>query len=474
MSRGRHRQSSVLGRAAPPIAAGALVLAALVELVVSPDVPLVRSVGVAAVFGAVGMAVLLRQRDRIAKQAAEAAAKRRLVAEERYEEQIAEAEYAAEVAEERATRFGRRLTAEKARLAKAETEIARLLRERAVAVAEQAMKEAEAAQRALVEARPEYPATPAAYVRAAAVLRQLEWKAERAAAAREGAGRAQLELRPKAQAVPASATGAARLVPVAPTAPALLVAPAAAAAAQDGAAGSIVPAGPGGGLVRRLAPVAASAEPARPAATAVPVSAASDLPAGAERMAAPAAPAASAAPVAPAVPQPALSAVGPLPARPALSVPRPESDGGTAERAAVQPRMLGAAGAPAQGGAAPAGRQRPRPQGVGRSSGFSFFGRPGAARPATPVPAADGVAELGERADLADVVGDEAVAESVRYAVPGAAGTAAEPAVPPAAQPVQADARPDHARPEVVDLTPHDETELLEVSELRAKHNRQR
>src|SRR6478609_8594879 len=149
MSRGRHRHSSVLGRLLPPVGSGVLVVAAVAALVASPDQVVARSVGVAAVVAVVGLALVLRQRDRAARTSAQLAVVRRMRAEERYEEQIAEAEYAAEVAEERATRFGRRLTAEKSRLAKAETEIARLQRERAVMVAEQAMKEAEAARRAL-------------------------------------------------------------------------------------------------------------------------------------------------------------------------------------------------------------------------------------------------------------------------------------------------------------------------------------
>ncbi|KJK56181.1 hypothetical protein UK12_24025 [Saccharothrix sp. ST-888] len=414
-------------------------------------------------FGAVGMAVLLRQRDRAAKQAAEVAANRRLVAEERHEEQLAEAEYAAEVAEERATRFGRRLTAEKARLAKAETEIARLLRERAVAVAEQALKEAEAARLAHAATVPKYPASPAAFVRAAAVLRHLECEAERAEARRDGSARAQLALRPKAQAVPASAagaagassareaaaeaatapgtaTGAARLVPaaaVAPTVPALPAAP-----AGPGAAVVPVPTG----LEARLAPAAASGT------SAVSVSAAAK-------------------PAAPVVPGPVRPAPAvPQPGGPEPVMPQPRVLGG-----AVLPRALGAAGTAAQAGAAvPAVRQRPRPQGAGRSAGFSFFGRPGAVRPAAPVSAAGGVAELGERAelaDLADVVGDEAVAESARYAVPGAGEAAAETAGQDVREP---EGRPDHARPEVVDLTPHDETEYLELPELRADQGRQR
>ncbi|MFF1875460.1 hypothetical protein ACFVXD_42175, partial [Kitasatospora herbaricolor] len=202
MSRGRHRHSSVLGRAVPPTAAAVLVVAAVTALVFSQDPLLVRSVGVAAVLAALGIALLLRQRDRAARAAADVAAAQRLRAEERFEEQLAETEYAAEVAEERATRFGRRLTAEKSRLAKAETEIARLLRERAVAVAEQALKEAEATQRALAAARPKYPASPAAYVRAASVLRHLERRAAAAEARRERAERARPVLR--ARSLPAA------------------------------------------------------------------------------------------------------------------------------------------------------------------------------------------------------------------------------------------------------------------------------
>ncbi|WP_407912027.1 hypothetical protein [Kitasatospora sp. NE20-6] len=198
MSRGRHRHSSVLGRSVPPAAVGVLVLAAVAALVATPDPLVARSVGVAAVVAAVGLGLVLRQRDRAARAALQLAATRRLRAEERFEEQLAEAEYAAEVAEERATRFGRRLTAEKSRLAKAETEIARLLRERAVAVAEQTLREAEAARRARDAEVPAHPVSPAAFVRAAAALRRMERQGAEAAARRqEGAARAQVELRPR-------------------------------------------------------------------------------------------------------------------------------------------------------------------------------------------------------------------------------------------------------------------------------------
>ncbi|MFJ9519169.1 hypothetical protein ACIRPK_12985 [Kitasatospora sp. NPDC101801] len=339
MSRGRHRHSSLLGRSVPPIAIGVLVVAALGALAASPDTLVVRSVGIAAVLAAVGVGVVLRQRDRTARVAAELAATRRKRSEERFEEQLAEAEYAAEVAEERATRFGRRLTAEKSRLAKAETEIARLLRERAVSVAEQALKEAEAHQRALAAARPKYPASPAAYVRAASVLRQLEQEADRAEARRESDQRAAVVLRPAA------------LPETVPT-------------------------------VRQL---------------------------------------------------------GAAPERPVLSAP-----GASAESVVAV-------------------RQRARP--ASRVPNFSFFGRSGAAgaaavRAAAPAPAVGSVTELGAQGDLADVLGDEALAESARYAA----------RQQPAEQPVAAP-EPDeqHARPEVVDLTPHDDTEIIQVAQLRAE-----
>ncbi|MFD7735477.1 hypothetical protein ACFV6F_34460 [Kitasatospora phosalacinea] len=332
MSRGRHRHSSVLGRLLPPVASGVLVVAAVAALVASPDQVAARSVGVAAVVAVVGLALVLRQRDRAARTAAQLAVVRRLRAEERYEEQIAEAEYAAEVAEERATRFGRRLTAEKSRLAKAETEIARLLRERAVMVAEQAMKEAEAARRALEATRPKHPVTPASFVRAQAAVRHLERQAAVAEARRAVDERAQVELRPKMP-DPVPASGSAALRPVGPALP--------------------------------------GQEAARPV------------------------------------------------------VPAP---------------------------------QRPR------AAAFSFFGRPGAARAAlragAPAPAVG---------DLADVVGDEAMADSERYAVLDAAPV---DAVPPAHRAVEQPPSHQHAEsdtePEVVDLTAHDETELLELPELRA------
>ncbi|MFF4926725.1 MULTISPECIES: hypothetical protein [unclassified Kitasatospora] len=364
MSRGRHRHSSVLGRVFPPTAAGVLLVAALAALLFSQDTVLVRSVGVAAVIATLGFALLLRQRDKAARAAAETSAAQRLRAEERFEEQLAEAEYAAEVAEERATRFGRRLTAEKSRLAKAETEIARLLRERAVAVAEQALKEAEAAQQALAASRPKHPASPAAYVRAASVLRLLERRAAEQEARRARTAGAEVALRKPAKESP-------------------------------------------------VAPAASVAVPA---------------------------------PVAPSVPTPGRAPAAPAPVR-----PEPVRPALTATVGQLGGASAGPAAAPA-----PVERQRPRPaqSGPARGQGFSFFGRGAAApaRPAAPAPAVGSVAELGERADLADVVGDEAVAEKAV-----AEARAAESAE-----------RPEQGGPTVVDLTPEDETELIQLPELRA------
>ncbi len=92
------------------------------------------------------------------------------------------------------------------------------------------------------------------------------------------------------------------------------------------------------------------------------------------------------------------------------------------------------------------------------------------------------VAELGERADLADVVGDEVVAAQAQEQAQAQAQIKAEAearvqdAVPAAGgAPEDAEERTQvlprvgrPAAPEVVDLTPHDETEQIEVPELRA------
>lgn len=384
MSRGRHRHSSVFSRALQPAAATVLTVAALAALAASGDAVVVRSVGVAAVVAVVGLGLVLRQRDRAAQAAADLAVVRRIRDEERFEEQLAEAEYAAEVAEERATRLGRRLTAEKSRLAKAETEIARLLRERAIQAAEQALKEAEAVQKAIEAARPKHPVTGAAYIRAASALRHLERRA--AEARREAESRAaRREL--TAGSVPGS-------VP----------------AVREAVEAPVRGAATGGGLEVRT--THEQAPPVPRIGRLEPAEHAADRPAEGAR------PAVAASPV----------------------------------RAVLAPPSEQPAGAPATA-IVPVERQRPRPQpaGAGRQN-FSFFGRGAAAgaavRAAAPAPSVGSVTELTEQQDsqrtvpvtvgqdLADVLGDEVAGRATG--------------------------------PEVVDLTPEDETELLDLKELRA------
>jgi hypothetical protein len=390
-------------------------VAALAALLLSPDRMVVRSVGVASVVAVLGLAMVLRQRDRAGRAAAEAAAARRIRDEERFEEQLAEAEYAAEVAEERASRLGRRLTAEKSRLAKAETEIARLLKERAVLAAEQALREAEATQKAIEAARPKNPVTPVAYLRAANALRSMARRAELAEAQAEHLARRQAARQPVAL-PPAARSGAAPALPE----------------------------------------IAAPALPEmRPAA----------LP----EVRTPHAPAVPAAPE----PEPhsePQSAAAPKPAPEAKSETKPEArteakaETSTRARAEgerpavtaspVRPMLAAPTGQAAAAAMVPvARRQRPRPPVPGsRPASFSFFDRGAALRAAAPAPSVRSVSELDQqraerepaehqpvrpevRDDLADVLGDEV------------AGT------------------------EVVDLTPEDETELLDVGELRAKHS---
>ncbi|AUG79098.1 hypothetical protein CFP65_4348 [Kitasatospora sp. MMS16-BH015] len=412
------------------IIAGVLTVAALAAVVASPDGALARSVGVAAVLVSVGLGVLLRQRDRDGRAAAELAATRRLRDEERFEEQLAEAEYAAEVAEERAARFGRRLTAEKSRLAKAETEIARLLKERAVMVAAQALKDAEAAQKALAATRPRHPVTAAAYVRAGAVLRHLEREADRVERLRESAAnRAQLALRPAPALVPAATA-----------------APASVSAAVDVSANALAPVGTGSVGTGSVGAGLGAAAVGAASAGAASVGAGSAVE-GAPVAAPGAGGAEGAAPAAGERAVHALRAgIEAAPLRPVLT-------------AAVEP--LGGAQAAA---IVPAGRsqQRPRPQAAnGRT--FSFFGRTATPlRPAAPAPA------VGSVTDLADVLGDEALAETARYAEQAVTETVVEPVAEIA--PVAAEAAAEHGRPEVVDLTTEDDTVGLEVSELRANH----
>ena len=176
MPRGRHRQTSPLNRLLPPIACGVLAVAALVSAPLTSDLALLRVLVAATAVGAASAAVLLRLHDRSGEAELEAEISARARDEGRFEDRIAELEFAAETAEEQSKRLERRLLAQRSQLARAEGDIQRLLRERARIAAEHAAREAEQARLREAEVRGVRP-TPTAYLKAASVLRGLERRA---------------------------------------------------------------------------------------------------------------------------------------------------------------------------------------------------------------------------------------------------------------------------------------------------------
>lgn len=189
MPRGRHRQSSPLSRLLPPTACGVLAIASLISAVFVTDPGILRVLVVAASVGAFAGAVLLRLREHAGEVELEAEVAARSRDEARFEDRVAELEYAAEAAEEQVKRLERRLLAQRSQIARAEAENARLLRERARVAAEQALREAEEAQRKEVAVRGMRP-TATAYLKAAAALRGLERRAAVGQAQRIAAGAA--------------------------------------------------------------------------------------------------------------------------------------------------------------------------------------------------------------------------------------------------------------------------------------------
>lgn len=101
--------------------------------------------------------------------------------------------------------------------------------------------------------------------------------------------------------------------------------------------------------------------------------------------------------------------------------------------------------------APPVQARRPAPQG-----GFDFFGNAGGATPAS--------LEAVQDADLADVVGEEALAVHRAETEAEADRTEAAPEAAPETEP-EADA--ERGVGQVIDLTAHDETEQLDVANLR-------
>ena len=153
-----------------------LAIASLISAVFATDPAMLRVLVVAASVGAFAGAVLLRLREHAGQIELEAEMAARGRDEARFEDRVAELEYAAEAAEEQVKRMERRLLAQRSQIARAEAENARLLRERARVAAEQALREAEEAQRKEAAVRGARP-TPTAYLKAAAALRGLERRA---------------------------------------------------------------------------------------------------------------------------------------------------------------------------------------------------------------------------------------------------------------------------------------------------------
>ncbi|TDU05717.1 hypothetical protein EDD99_4248 [Streptomyces sp. 846.5] len=153
-----------------------LAIASLISAVFATDPAMLRVLVVAASVGAFAGAVLLRLREHAGQIELDAEMAARSRDEARFEDRVAELEYAAEAAEEQVKRMERRLLAQRSQIARAEAENARLQRERARVAAEQALREAEETQRREAALRGTRP-TPTAYLKAAAALRGLERRA---------------------------------------------------------------------------------------------------------------------------------------------------------------------------------------------------------------------------------------------------------------------------------------------------------
>jgi hypothetical protein len=165
------------------IACTVLALAAFAAALLSSSPGVLRVLVAAVCVGACATAVLLRQRERAAQTDLDSERSARGRDESRFEERIAEVEYQAEVAEEQVKRLERRVLAQRSQLAHAEAAHAQLLRDRARSAAEQAVRDAETAQ-LLEAAKRGVRLTPAAFLKAANVLRGLERRAEQAESSR--------------------------------------------------------------------------------------------------------------------------------------------------------------------------------------------------------------------------------------------------------------------------------------------------
>ncbi|QDY78314.1 hypothetical protein [Streptomyces qinzhouensis] len=472
MPRGRHRHSPPLHRLLPPSAvAGASVLSAAGAWLLTDPV-LLRSLAAVAAAAAVSGAVLMRRWDRSAGRRVAEVTRGRANDAWQHEERVAELEAEADEARERRAKLETKLRAKRVELAKLRNEHAELLRRYAAAetgrasalegrrkLAVEATAPQDAKEPATAGARP----TAATYLRAAKALEGLTRNAEAqrrrvTGTAARTAGKAPLELTADPGTNPGTGTGTKPVTGAAPDAKALVDGDPGAKPLVDGESGAKAPAGaepgakalvdgesggkPGtdpaaGGetqAVKGAVPAprpdgtpdgdgGGSRGPAKPADTAAPQAAPRTATAAGSRTAPTSGPA-PALPAGPAAPAPAAAPTGP-----GAIVP-------------YGPRRV--PGTPVR-----------RPEG-----GFDFFGTSTGApapgqRPDGTAADEDAAIAAAQRADLADVVGDEALAEHQQHT--GHPHPVPEPA--PSADPAPAG--------EVIDLTAHDETEKLDMSGLR-------
>ncbi|MFJ8230389.1 coiled-coil domain-containing protein [Streptomyces sp. NPDC094448] len=485
MPRGRHRHSPPLHRLLPPSAvAGASVLSAAGAWLLTDPV-LLRSLAAVAAAAAVSGAVLMRRWDRSAGRRVAEVTRGRANDAWQHEERVAELESEVEEARELRAKLETKLRAKRVELAKLRNEHAELLRRYAAAETGRASA-LEGRRKLAVEATaPQDPKelaatgaspTAATYLRAAKALEALTRNAE--AQGRRAAG--------------ATARPAGK--------PALE--PAAGPGAKDRTGTGGNPAGPGPGAHAPAGVGKAPAGSGDSPANGTPDTTANTAPGAVAPADGPSDSGSGGKPGPDRAESAAEAAAGPVPGPRPDGTPDGDGDGGGSRTPAkpdapaapqAAPRTTAATGprtaqAPAQAPAAPAPAlpagpaaralpaapaNAPAPAGPGAivpygprrapgatvrrpEGGFDFFGAntgapaPGQ-RPDDTVAADDGEAAIAaaQRADLADVVGDEALAEHQQHT--GRPHPAPHPA--PAG--------------EVIDLTAHDETEKLDMSGLR-------
>ncbi|MBD0707628.1 MULTISPECIES: hypothetical protein [unclassified Streptomyces] len=500
MSRGRHRHSPPLHKLLPPSAvAGAAVVCAAVAWL--PGDPVVaRVLAAAAAAAAVIGAVLMRSWDRDAGLRVAELDRARTADQWKTEERIAELESDLEESRALRARLDAKLRAKRVELAGLRGEHADLLRRYATAETQRASALEGRRVRALETTGPAaedsalaraLPAagstpTPESYRRAAEALRDLS---NNATAQRSGArDLAERPQEPGKSQEPKPQTAQEPREPQAPrTAQApqgeqpvpddeharsasTLVLPRIPATTQKAAPGTPVP------PAAPSAPTSATAGPTTSATvvpTGTPATPATPAPAAPSAPAAPAAgpgtsasvatpgaavppgtpasattPGAAATPVAPGTPVPpaaqAPQAPQPTPGTPHTPVPpvTPALPGSVPVAAAIVPYA--------------ARRPVPRPEG-----GFDFFGTQKTAA----------AIEAVQHTDLADVVGEEVLEEVL--AAQATTGTPLLTPVTPAGAPAAPGTPPALPRTvgQVIDLTAHDETEQLDVAELRGAVN---